>query len=294
VRAKAYFCFFADVCVCAVAPLNYTFPVPLADIIRDEAVMKLNAIGKWHTRTIVLCKDKLVITAIKLPAHLEGSVYRLASPDHHPKKEDLMYLVLSGGEIACFASESAYLHRQGPMNIIKVNHCHVRAAGEYTAHTIQNNSPFHGLGWTIEEADGEIHFFTCENKAQRNSWVTIVTNHKQSMLEGEKAEIVDTIPMHEIQKVFAVDASFLDFENDTSVEEQTEKKMRLGFTREAIRNFVLKKHEHAFCVETLVDGYNSGKHFCFKVPSNTSGNTWLTLLNDAAKTARRSYMCIYV
>ena len=213
-------------------------------VVRDEAVMKLDAVGKWQKRTIVLLRDKVIITAIKPPAHFEGTVRRLDDPDRHPTSRDELYLVLSDGRISYWPTAAAYTTRRAASGHINVKKCHVRAAGEFAAHSNQSSSPFHGLGWVLEEADsGKVFYFTCENKVQRNTWVTTITKHKDHLDEGEQAEIVVAIPMHEILQVGPVDQGFLDIEGQN--------KMRSGYTREASRNFTLRNQEHAFFIETV-------------------------------------------
>lgn len=184
--------------------------VPFKDIIMEAALYKLDGKGNWQARSLVLTKEKLLITAVKPPLHREGLITHLGSSDQDGA--GLVYLVLSEGMLSFWLSQEAYTQGQPctdsiPISYLSKVHALTQSSQSRYIASRNHNDSRSGAPWEVRDGrNGRVFEFSSESRAQRTSWMNAIVQHQKELSCFEFEHVIaDTIPTRDIVEV---DTSF--------------------------------------------------------------------------------------
>jgi len=164
--------------------------------------------------------------------------------------------------------------------------------------------------------------FRCDRAGEMAEWVTVLSKHKKEREDdsGEDEEMVDSIPLHEVEHAEIVGANFFkDLKKDKKSggnldNKQSQGTINLtqrspirsssaheellmhtnglvnGFSKEATWNFSLQNGQHAFCVRTVPNGFNGGSVFIFKCASERENESWIRKIGDHSRAAHKEHL----
>ena len=298
--------------------------VPQQSRIRDDTVDKLDCHGDWVRRRLILTQDRLYIALSKswFP-HAHGNIAVNVNPI--ADKWQNCYSVLRTGKFECYDTEDDFRRLKKPFFSLNVLGCRlsdeddvvegfpfaIRINDAYDQPIVCFNCESHQdmRRWTkvlkdhgncllaneqVEIVDSipteEIVAVTrvlqnpfLKHKNQDRRWSPFAT--------GLKIKSVNAGVSHSRHNSLSLSRHNSNHEGLECLKEaeEVEEVVLPGYSRVAATRYLQRDDGEVMEIETIPDGYNSGRAFFFFLPSNATVDDWVDIIASTAKERRLEY-----
>eukprot|EP00960_Hanusia_phi_P058715 763959-Hanusia_phi.AAC.13 len=285
--------------------------------VRDDILDKLDCRGDWQRRRLMLTEDRLYIA-------LSKAWFPQAYGDLHVKfsleeeKWRDCYSVLRSGFFECYDEEEFLRQLKEPFLRFNVLNCKL----------VEEGGCGGSLACVINLMDNHgktVVYLKCESVKDMKRWMKVLKEHGKYLIANEQVEIVDSIPTEEIIAVSRIDQNpfvrqknlerrWSPFRSNLVIKsvtvgvgqvntrhnsaggieslkeaEDVEEIVLPGYSEVAASRYIQRSDGEVMEIQTVPDGYNSGRTFFFYLPGDSTIQDWVEIISSTAKERRREY-----